>query len=466
MPTAKKAAVIDDLTDKLGRINAAALIEYRGLTVAEIGDLRNQLRPRDVEITVTKNTLLRAAAHRNNMTELDDLFTGPNAVAFIYGDEAAGTKALNDYFRTSRVGEIKSGILKGGRRVSAEQFAKLADLPNRQTLLAQIAGLLESPLSQLASLFNAPAQQFAYALAAFEEKGGATATGVLGAPPAATAPDTAPMVTAPTPAPEATAVEVAAAATTSGAEVTNAAEPVAPTAPVIEAAAPSAPPIEDTVAVAPVAPVTDLSTPSAVESHVTGLADAMAGEDMSEPPIVPDVAPSGGDMLDTVPVTPQDAEDGAVDQIASPGAAETPDTATGRQAAASIAAPEATTSAPAAAEPIDATAGATTIAAVTPAVTEDMSTSAPVRITSSDAPIPTVAAASSQSQGAERAVADVSSAPESEGSAGTAPPATVDQAGPTLRFSASLPADTRETISGQEAAADPTSAPESEGSAP
>ena len=136
MPTAKKAAVIEELTDKLGRINAAALIEYRGLNVAEISDLRNQLRQRDVELQVTKNTLLREAAHRNNMENLDDLFAGPTAVAFIYGDESTGTKALNDYFRTSRVGEIKSGILRGGRKVSAEQFVKLADLPNR----ADVAG--------------------------------------------------------------------------------------------------------------------------------------------------------------------------------------------------------------------------------------------------------------------------------------------------------------------------------------
>jgi len=419
--------------------------------VAEIGDLRNQLRPRDVEIAVTKNTLLRAAAHRNNLTELDDLFTGPNAVAFIYGDEAAGTKALNDYFRTSRVGEIKSGILKGGRRLSAEQFAKLADLPNRQTLLAQIAGLLESPLSQLASLFNAPAQQLAYALAAFEEKGGAAGAGISAA---ASAPDAAPEATAT--APEATATAPEATAT---------APEAAPAAPAIETAAPSAAPVEDTAAVAPVTDLaTPSATPSAVESDVTGPPDAMAGEDMSEPPIVPDVAPSSGDILDTTPVAPEDAEDGAVDQIASPGAAETPVTAIGQQTAATSAAPQAT-SAPTTAEPVDATAGAAAIAEVTPGVTEDMSTSAPVRITSSDAPVPAVVDTPNQGQGGEGVAADTSSAPESEGSANTAPALAHDQAGPTLRFSASPPANTHETVSGQTAASDPTSAPESEGSA-
>lgn len=172
MPTAKKAAVIDDLTEKLERSNAAALIEYRGLTVADLGELRGQLRGKDIELQVTKNTLLRAAAHRHGFEDLDSLFTGPTAVAFMYGDEAAGSKALRDYFSSSRVGEIKSGIMNG-RALTAEQIAKLADLPNRETLLGQIAGLLESPMASLARLFNAPAQQFAYALAQFEDKGGA-----------------------------------------------------------------------------------------------------------------------------------------------------------------------------------------------------------------------------------------------------------------------------------------------------
>ncbi len=280
MPTAKKAAVIDDLAEKLGRINAAALIEYRGLTVDEIGDLRTQLRQRDVELTVTKNTLLRQAAHRNDMTELDDLFTGPNAVAFMYGDEAAGTKALNDYFRTARVGELKGGILKGGRRLTADQFTKLADLPNRPTLLGQIAGLLESPLSQLAALFNAPAQQLAYALANFEERGGAAATGINGAAAPATV-DAAPTVAAPEAAPEA----VDASAT----EVS--------TAPVVDSAIPVAD-VSGPPAVEP-----EISGPSAVESDATETAaepqpagtapvDDATGEDMSTPPVVTDEAVS------------------------------------------------------------------------------------------------------------------------------------------------------------------------------
>jgi large subunit ribosomal protein L10 len=173
VPTARKAGVIEDLTEKLTRANAAALIDYRGLTVAEISELRRQLRQREVELEVTKNTLLREAAHRNDMMELDELFVGPTAVAFIYGDEPTGTKTLNEFFRTARVGAIKSGILKGGRRLTAQEFARLAELPSRQTLLAQIAGLLQSPMAQLAALFNAPAQQLAYALNALIEKGGA-----------------------------------------------------------------------------------------------------------------------------------------------------------------------------------------------------------------------------------------------------------------------------------------------------
>lgn len=230
MPTAKKAAVIEDLTDKLGRINAAALIEYRGLTVAEISELRSQLRQREIELQVTKNTLLREAAHRSNITELDEMFNGPTAVAFIYGDESTGTKALNDYFRTARVGQIKSGILKGGRGLTAEQFTKLADLPNRQTLLAQIAGLLESPMTQLAALFNAPQQQLAYAIAALQDKakeGGdnatvASVTGVTVPEPAAQPAASDAPVEAPATEPETSTTEATGGATPASEVVSDA----------------------------------------------------------------------------------------------------------------------------------------------------------------------------------------------------------------------------------------------------
>ena len=335
MPTAKKAAVIDDLAEKLGRINAAALIEYRGLTVDEIGDLRTQLRQRDVELTVTKNTLLRQAAHRNDMTELDDLFSGPNAVAFMYGDEAAGTKALNDYFRTARVGELKGGILKGGRRLTADQFTKLADLPNRPTLLGQIAGLLESPLSQLASLFNAPAQQLAYALANFEERGGAGATGVNGA--AAPAVDAAPTAEAPDAAPEAVDAGVTEVSAAPVVDEVSAAPVVDSDIPVAEVSGPSA--VDSAMTVAdvsgPPAVESEISGPSAVESDATGTAaepqlagtapvdnaagvDDAAGEDMGTPPVVTDEAVSATAALDVEQPLTEPAEVVASDVSRAP----------------------------------------------------------------------------------------------------------------------------------------------------
>ncbi len=352
MPTAKKAAVIDDLTEKLGRINAAALIEYRGLTVDEIGDLRTQLRQRDVELNVTKNTLLRQAAHRNDMTELDDLFSGPNAVAFMYGDEAAGTKALNDYFRTARVGEVKGGILKGGRRLTADQFTKLADLPNRPTLLGQIAGLLESPLSQLAALFNAPAQQLAYALANFEERGGAGATSVNGAE-APTTVDAAPTAAAPEATPEAvdaSATEVSAAPAVDEVSAAPAVDEVS-AAPVVEEVS-AVPAVEDVSAAptvgsdipapltvessatdaevsAPSAVESEISGPSAVESDTTGTAaepqsagtapvDDAAGEDMSTPPVVTDEAVSATAAPDVAQPLTEPAEVVASDVSRAP----------------------------------------------------------------------------------------------------------------------------------------------------
>ncbi len=369
MPTAKKGAVIDELTEKLGRINAAALIEYRGLTVAEIGELRGQLRPSNVEVQVTKNTLLREAAHRNDMVDLDELFNGPTAVAFIYGDESSGTKALNDYFRTARVGAIKAGILKGGRGLTAEQFAKLADLPNRETLLAQIAGLLESPLSQLASLFNAPAQQLAYALAAFEDKGGAAATGV-NAPAGHTTP------TSDEPAPSESVAASADGIAPAATEPTTAPSDAAPAAPlgsVTEAF--------DGTTLAPVASATDVvgaAEPAPVES-----ATAISG--------------------DATPTAPEPV-------VASTETAPEPVVASTETAPE----PVVTSTTVATFAPVESATEPTRLGAeITESVTE------PAHPTTETEPA--TAAISSETETAQEAAADPTSAPESEGSADARP---------------------------------------------
>jgi large subunit ribosomal protein L10 len=166
------------LTDKVTRSKLAVMVSYAGMTVAQLTDVRRQLRKQGVELKVVKNTLLREATRRAHMEGLDHLFTQANAMAFVYDNEPAGTRAINDVVRTSRgVVTIKSGLMRG-RAMAPEDVARVADLPGRDELLAKAAGAIAAPLTSLLGTLNAPAQQMALALAALQEqKSGGAAQG-------------------------------------------------------------------------------------------------------------------------------------------------------------------------------------------------------------------------------------------------------------------------------------------------
>src|SRR5207237_5259027 len=129
MQTQAKLEKIEELTEKLVRATITILVQTQGLNVKDMTDLRNKMRTARLEFQITKNTLLRIATERNNMTELDrNIFNGQTAVAFGYDDEVATAKTVADYTRTSKVVVLKSGIL-GGRTLSAAQVEDLAKIP-------------------------------------------------------------------------------------------------------------------------------------------------------------------------------------------------------------------------------------------------------------------------------------------------------------------------------------------------
>src|SRR6266702_550434 len=144
MPTQAKAEKIEELTDKLGRAAVAILVQTQGLTVKDMNELRNKMRAARIEFQIAKNTLLRIATERNNMTELDkNIFNGQTAVAFGYDDEVATAKAVADYTRTSKVVVLKSGIL-GGRTLSTAHVEDLAKIPGgKKYAKAQVVGVIQ-----------------------------------------------------------------------------------------------------------------------------------------------------------------------------------------------------------------------------------------------------------------------------------------------------------------------------------
>ncbi len=177
MPTQAKAEKIEDLTEKLGRAAVTILVQTQGLTVKDMTDLRNRMRAAKIEFQVAKNTLLRIATERNNMTGVDKgIFNGQTAVALGYDDEVATAKAVSDYVRTSKIAVLKSGIL-GGRTLTADQVENLARIPGGKNYArAQVVGTIQGPMSTTYSLLTAPMRDLCYVLQAHADQlnGGAT----------------------------------------------------------------------------------------------------------------------------------------------------------------------------------------------------------------------------------------------------------------------------------------------------
>jgi large subunit ribosomal protein L10 len=193
-PRPEKVAVVDEVRQRLSDAPAALLTEYRGLKVGELAELRRSLRAAGGDYKIYKNTLVRFAA-RDLGLELEELLTGPTAIAFAREDAVGVAKALRDFGRANPALVVKGGVL-GTRPLSAEQARALADVPPREVLLARLAGGLAAPLQQLAGLLQALPRNLAYGLSALiEAKGGAPEA------PAAEAAET------PDPTPEPTAEE-------------------------------------------------------------------------------------------------------------------------------------------------------------------------------------------------------------------------------------------------------------------
>ncbi len=158
MPTAVKAQLIDEMTEKLGRASAAVLLQTEGLTVAEAQDLRRKLRAQGIELHVIKNTLLRKASEAANYQDISALLSGQTAIAIGYDDEVAPAKAVADYLKTAKTAKpvkVKAGILERGP-ITAKQVEDLAKVPSRDQLRGQVVGTFMGPLNQTYGVLSAP----------------------------------------------------------------------------------------------------------------------------------------------------------------------------------------------------------------------------------------------------------------------------------------------------------------------
>lgn len=178
MPTPEKAEVVAELKQELEGSQATMFAGYIGLSVAQLQDLRRSLGD-NAKFRVTKNTLTKIAVREVGLAdELEDLIEGPSAVAFVRGDPVEAAKGLRDFARANPALVIRGGVLDG-RRLSAEEISRIADLESREVLLSRAAGAMQASMAKAAALFNAPATKAVRTADALREKwereGGGTA---------------------------------------------------------------------------------------------------------------------------------------------------------------------------------------------------------------------------------------------------------------------------------------------------
>ena len=184
MARADKVTAVAELTERFQSSDGAVLTEYRGLTVAQLAELRGSLGD-SATFTVVKNTLTKIAANEAGVaSQLGDLLSGPSAIAFVKGDVVETAKGLRDFSRANPLLVIKGGVLDG-KAISPAEIDRLAELESREVLLAKLAGGMKASMSKAAAVMNAlPVQmaQLAEALRAKREAEGGAAGAAEAAP--------------------------------------------------------------------------------------------------------------------------------------------------------------------------------------------------------------------------------------------------------------------------------------------
>ena len=153
-----KQSLVQEIAGKFEAAASVVVVDYRGLTVAQVTELRKQLREAGVEFKVYKNTLVRRAAEQAGVEAINEVLTGPNAIAFSTEDVVAPAKIINEFAKKNEALEIKAGIIEGTVS-SAEDVKALAELPSREGLLSMLLSVLQAPVRNFALATKAVAEQ-------------------------------------------------------------------------------------------------------------------------------------------------------------------------------------------------------------------------------------------------------------------------------------------------------------------
>ena len=164
----EKEQLVAGIKEKIEKAKSVVIADYRGITVKEFTGLRAQMRKENVELKVYKNTLAKIAAEQSGVENLDEYLVGPTVWAFSMEDPTAGAKIVKEFARTHPNLVMKGGVLDK-KGFGAKEAVALADLPSREALLGQVAGLLQAPITGLVRVLQGPINKFGYALDAYRK---------------------------------------------------------------------------------------------------------------------------------------------------------------------------------------------------------------------------------------------------------------------------------------------------------
>ena len=169
MPTSQKESLVVEIKDRLNDAGALIMADYRGLTVKELQELRNQLRAIGSELKVYKNSLTEIAIRELALPNMDAYLAGPTAIIFTGEDPVAPAKALTTFAKTHKSLEVKGGLVDN-QVVNADGVKAIATLPSREELIAKLLGTMLNPLTGFARVLNGPVEAFARTVSAVADQ--------------------------------------------------------------------------------------------------------------------------------------------------------------------------------------------------------------------------------------------------------------------------------------------------------
>ena len=167
----EKGAIVEEIRSRFERAGSVVLVDYRGINVAQVTELRRQFRQAGVEYVVLKNTLVKRALKELDVSALDSLLEGPSAFAFGYDDPVAPAKVLDEFITKTKIEhlEIKGGLVDG-HFIDVSGVKALASLPSKEVLIAKMMGSLNAPITNFVGVLSATLRSLVYALEAVRKQ--------------------------------------------------------------------------------------------------------------------------------------------------------------------------------------------------------------------------------------------------------------------------------------------------------